>query len=163
MESLRNTGAVDITNPKGKLTKIDVRPTGGLVSIRVKKKPKRRYPHTHQKPLTPRQEMFLEIYYNPTSPTFANVFQSAIKSGYSEYYARTMRAPSIGNTWIKQNNRQQMTNDHIVTGIARIAHSGLRDSDKLRAYELLAKFEGMLVDKSIVGHVNIEEALKELK
>lgn len=54
--------------------------------------------------------------------------------------------------------------EHITAGITKIATDGTeRAGDRLKAYELLGKLQGLFVDKSIVGHVNIEQAIADLK
>lgn len=116
--------------------------------------------------LDPQKQKFLDAYYNPSSPTFANTYRSALKSGYSESYAKRMKSPAAGNQWISMENylgRTEMTPEHIVSSIERVALKGMQDKDKLRALELLAKLRGLIVEKSVVGHVNIEKALKDLK
>lgn len=114
--------------------------------------------------LNPQQERFLEFYYDINSETtFANAFASALAAGYSESYARVLTAPSIKNLWIRQNNKTALTPEHITTIIERIAMKGNREGDQLRALELLAKFHGMIVDKSENKNLNIEVALSDLK
>jgi phage terminase small subunit len=41
--------------------------------------------------LDPRQALFLEYYLTPGTETFSNIYQSAIKAGYSEEYAENFR------------------------------------------------------------------------
>lgn len=41
--------------------------------------------------LDPRQALFLEYYLTPHTETFSNIYQSAIKAGYSEEYAENFR------------------------------------------------------------------------
>ena len=41
--------------------------------------------------LDPRQALFLEYYLKPGTDTFSNIYQSAIKAGYSEEYAENFR------------------------------------------------------------------------
>lgn len=38
----------------------------------------------------PRQALFLEHYLNPTSPTFSNALQSALKAGYTQEYSENL-------------------------------------------------------------------------
>lgn len=57
------------------------------------------------KTLTPRQILFLKNYLNPSSPTFSNALQSAIKSGFSKEYSRQIA--SIKNEWITESIRQE--------------------------------------------------------
>lgn len=111
----------------------------------------------------PRQEKFLEYYFDNRSSTFANAFQSALLAGYTETYARTLTAPAVKNMWLRQNNRISLTEEHINLLVEDIAITGNRQSDKLRALELLAKLRGMIVDKSANISLNIEAALSDLK
>lgn len=113
--------------------------------------------------LDPRQEAFLDYYYEPESETFGKVYQSAIRAGYSESYAKVLRAPAINNKWIRYNKKRELTPEHIMAGIQNIATSRAAPRDKLKAYELLAKLHGMLVERSINQNYNIETALSELK
>ena len=41
--------------------------------------------------LDPRQALFLQYYLKPGTPTFSNIYQSAIKAGYSKEYAENFR------------------------------------------------------------------------
>ena len=112
----------------------------------------------------PRQEAFLEAYHDPSSDTFGNVYRSAIKVGYSESYARQLTSPAVKNMWIHEYaSKRDYTENHIKAGIPNIAQSAIRDSDKLKALELLAKLNGLLIDKKVTAHINIEEALRNLK
>ena len=53
------------------------------------------------KPLKPRQEAFLANYVDPTSETFSNAMQSALRAGYGQEYAEslTSQAPN----WLTEN------------------------------------------------------------
>lgn len=113
---------------------------------------------------TPQQEKWLFLYLDPKSPTFANPYASALEAGYSEYYARVIAAPSVNRLWIKEaRNMMSMMPEHIIQGIQKEAREASQPKDRLKAYELLAKFQGMMVDRQVVAHVNIEEALRDLK
>lgn len=50
--------------------------------------------------LDPRQTEFARYYTDPKSPTFANAYQTALKVGYGEDYARTII--SVGSQWVKE-------------------------------------------------------------
>lgn len=114
--------------------------------------------------LSPKQEDFLRYYYDVNSEgTFGNAYASALAAGYSESYARVLTAPSIKNMWIRQNNKTALTPEHINAIVEKIALKGKREGDQLRALELLAKFHGMIVDKSENKNLNIEVALSDLK
>ena len=53
----------------------------------------------------PRQELFLKLYQSPASPTFANATQSALKAGYSPWYANGIL--THGKNWIHSKKNQQ--------------------------------------------------------
>lgn len=112
----------------------------------------------------PKQQLFLYNYFEPTSKTFGNVFQSAINAGYRESYARTLTRQSNKNMWISEYlSNNTLLPEHITAGITSIATDpNARPSERLKGYELLAKLQGMLIDRSATLSVNIEAALNEL-
>ena len=111
----------------------------------------------------PKKQDFLKRYYNPSSETYANAYASAIAAGYSENYSRQI--VSIGSRWVKIGNYVDATNltpEHIIKSAEKIAlKPDAKDADKLKSLEFLAKTHGMLVDKKIVAHTNIEDWLNE--
>lgn len=113
----------------------------------------------------PKQQRFLTYYFDPASKTFSNVFQSALSAGYSESYARTLTRKSNKNMWLTEYlNNTELKQEHIIASVTSIALDPVaKHSDRLRALELVAKLKGLLVDKSITAHVNIEQALSDLK
>lgn len=112
----------------------------------------------------PKQETFVELYIDPKSNTFGNIYRSALAAQYSDSYARKLASSSVGNKWIAEYIKKRVLEpEHIVQGIANIAITGNRDSDKLKAYELLAKLQGMLIDRSASTNLNIEALLSDLK
>lgn len=115
---------------------------------------------------TAQQERFLLFYLDPKSKTFANPYESAMEAGYSESYARVIATPSVSRRWIKEaRNIAQMEPEHIVQALQAEARNfkDNRGSDRIRALELIAKMQGLFVEKKIVGHVNIEQAIQELE
>ena len=112
----------------------------------------------------PKQQLFLYKYFEPTSQTFGNVFRSALAAGYKEGYARTLTSKANKNMWLHEYARMtQLQPEHILAGITNIATSTITNqSDRLKAYALLAKLNGMIVDKSANVSVNIEAALSDL-
>lgn len=51
--------------------------------------------HTSTKGFTPKQINFAMRYYVPTSPTYGNALQSALKAGYSQEYAENITTFSL--------------------------------------------------------------------
>jgi len=114
----------------------------------------------------PKQETFMFHYLDPTSKTFGNIYQSGLLAGYSDSYAKKLASKSIANQWIGDYvNKMVLQPDHIVQGIQKLAITSIRDSDKLRAYELLAKMQGMLIDRSanLTANVSLEQLIDGLK
>lgn len=51
--------------------------------------------------INPQQQAFLAAYLNPKSDTWSNAYQSAIKAGYKEEYAKTITAQMP--EWLSEN------------------------------------------------------------
>lgn len=86
--------------------------------------------------LDPRQALFLEYYLKPQSPTFSNIYQSAIKAGYSDEYAQNMRAKTL--EWVSE-NVGSVTKDKLVTKAKRNLDK-LLDSDDEKIQADITKF-----------------------
>lgn len=115
---------------------------------------------------TPQQEKFLLLYLNPQSKTFGNPYESAMEAGFSESYSRVIASPSINRLWIQEaRNLVKLGPEHIVQALQDEAlnRKDNRGSDRIRALELLAKISGMMIEKRVVGHMNVEELLNDLK
>lgn len=114
---------------------------------------------------TQQQERFLQAYLDPQSHTFANVYASAQEAGYSETYAKVMSSPSFNLQWIKEaRNIVSMKPEHVIQRLQREAlNDENRTTDKLKALELIGKAQGMFVDRKLIGHVNLEQALNDLE
>ena len=97
-----------------------------------------------------RQQQFIQAWLDPNSDTFANTYQSALVAGYSEKTARVLTANSRNTPWITEVKQLllQYEPQHIYAGIQNIANSGKQDRDKLRALELLAKIQGMFIERT---------------
>ena len=121
--------------------------------------------HPNQWTGSVQQERFLQAYLDPESHTFANPYASAQEAGYSESYARVIAAESIGNKWIqKATNLVSMKPEHVVQKLQKEAlDDDNRAADRLKALELIGKSQGMFVDKKLIGHVNLEQALNDLE
>ena len=113
---------------------------------------------------SPQQNEFLRFYLNPEQEeTWGNSYQSAIKAGYSESYASKIM--TVAPQWIQQaNNIVRLQPEHLKQALASIANSKFeKASDRIQAIKLLGIDQGMFVQKQLVGHVNIEDALNNLK
>lgn len=86
--------------------------------------------------LDPRQALFLEYYLRPGTETFSNIYQSAIKAGYSETYADNMRAKTL--EWVS-GNVGLVTKDELVTKAKRNLDK-LLDSEDEKIQADITKF-----------------------
>jgi hypothetical protein len=115
---------------------------------------------------TKRQEDWLRFYMDPKEKeTFGNSYQSAIKAGYSESYARNIMTPSLALQWVQQaKNIMRLNPEHLKYALAKIITDTLaKDSDKIAAIKLLGSDQGMFVPKQIVAVTTLEQALQELE
>lgn len=115
---------------------------------------------------TKRQQDWLLYYLDPShKDTWGNAYQSAIKAGYSESYARNIMSPSLALQWVQQaKNIIRLNPEHLKFALAEIIGNKYeKASDRIAAIKLLGVDQGMFVQKQVVGHVNIEDALNSLE
>lgn len=95
---------------------------------------------------TIKQVRTAENYFNPQNhKTFGNLTESALQAGYSKSYANSI----VRDTpWVQEIKRQLQTfePDHIYRAFQDLAING-KDSDKLKALELMGKHKGMFIDR----------------
>ena len=112
-----------------------------------------------------KQEKWLLYYLDPKSPTFGNAYESAMEAGFSESYSRIIASPSVNRLWVKEaRNIISLHPEHIIQGFQEFALDKNEKSElRLRALELLAKTQGMFIERKQVLHGTYEEALRSLK
>lgn len=114
--------------------------------------------NANQWTITPRQIMFAELYFDTTSQTFADAYKSAILAGFSESYAKRITADSMNIEWVEE-ARKRLVNfkpNHIVKQLENMALHAKKDADKLRALELMARVNGMFIDRSINTNIDVK-------
>lgn len=100
--------------------------------------------------LTPKRRKFVEEYLKDFNGT-----QAAIRAGYAENSARQTAYRLLTNDYILAEIESSIMSENEILGrIAAIAKSAEKDSDKLRALELLGKTLALFTDK-----VQIEEIM----
>lgn len=106
---------------------------------------------TQTQPLNKKQYKFVEAWLDPNSDTFGNAYQSALKVGFSKKYAGIISSESQGNKWLEPAKKRlkNLQPEHIYQAMQSIALQGAADRDRLRALELMAKVQGMFIDRSI--------------
>lgn len=113
--------------------------------------------------LDPRQALFLELYARP-GETFGNAYQSALKAGYSEEYAKNLKTRQ---NWLSE-NVNEITKDKLVKKAKRVLNKSLDSEDERLAQDtakFVAKTDIEFSEKSQIHHVLPTPLvdLKELK
>lgn len=116
---------------------------------------------------SPRQMDWLNYYMNPKEDeTYGNPYQSAIKAGYSESYARQIMSSSLALQWVQsaKSIMRSMNTEHIRSILEDIALSRYeKASDRIAAAKLLGTDQGMFVQKTINVHSGLEQAMQDLE
>lgn len=99
--------------------------------------------------LNKRQYNFIENYLLPTSPTFANSYQSAVKAGFSKSYSTAITSNTLDLWWVREAKKNLVgyEPEHIYRAFQGIVQSAAQDRDKLKALELMGKAKGMFIDR----------------
>lgn len=103
--------------------------------------------------LTPQQELFLERYTNPKSPTFGNATQSAKDSGYSDTYAENIT--DAMPDWLLENIGDMKR--------LRRAEKNLEEVQNIQIYNEEGKLDANLIDKRTKVDMFIAERLNKDK
>ena len=117
-----------------------------------------------EKGLNQKQRLFVEAYLADPNAT-----KAAIKAGYSRKTAYSqghdlLKKPEIQKALEKRVEKAVITADEVLHGIRDIALSGDRESDRLRAYELLGKHLALFTERqdvSLSGEVGTRLILPE--
>ena len=116
--------------------------------------------------LTPKQELFCREYLKDLNAT-----QAAIRAGYSEATARQIGAENLSKPDIQeqiQRLREEVADStginlqDIVSEIRLLAKTATKDSDRLKAYDMLLKHLGGYVSASDLIDKLPPERLEEL-
>jgi hypothetical protein len=84
----------------------------------------------------PRRALFLKLYTTPNTNYFSNIYQSAVKAGFSKEYAENMRIDSL--KWVSE-AVGTITKDKLVEKSKRVLNKSLDSEDEKLAQDT-AKF-----------------------
>lgn len=104
-------------------------------------KPKRKI-----RKLQPKQKLTVENWLTPSSPTFGNLYKSALMAGFKESYA--INISNRNPEWLSSIvDKTALDPEHIKQGIQQLAinapNSRSPDDTRLKAYELLGRYSGL--------------------
>lgn len=105
---------------------------------------------------------FMSNWLTPGGETYANVYQSALKAGFSKSYS--LNLTSLAPKWISEYiDKLEFTDEHIKQGLQQLAisapNSRSPDDTRVKSYELLAKMKGMIDNKGHVTNVLVQPIL----
>ena len=103
--------------------------------------------------LTPQQELFLERYTNPKSPTFGNAKQSALEAKYEESHADNLT--TLLPDWLLENIGDMKR--------LRKAEKNLDEVQNIQIYNEEGKLDANLIDKRTKVDMFIAERLNKNK
>ena len=116
---------------------------------------------------SPKQNLCMELWTDPKSTSFGNIYASALAAGYAPSYAVQIAAPSIGNKWIQEYvNQANYTDNHIKQLLQGLSNDPeqYRDSKspadtRIKALELLSKLLGLTDTKHQLTQINVTPIL----
>jgi len=128
-----------------------VRPKDRRVGLAVKDRKQSKVANGNQWVVTPRQHKFIEYWLTPSSPTFSNAYQSAIKAGFSKDHATQITTKALDLVWVREARRRlnRFTPEHTIQKLQDHALHAKKDADSIRSLELLGKIQGIFIDRSI--------------
>lgn len=103
----------------------------------------------------------MDLWTNPKSSTFGNIYQSGLASGFSPTYSRNIMnaAPKWLVSFI---DKIELEEEHIKQGIQNIATGQIDsksiDDTRLKAYELLMKLKGLGLEKQTT-HITVVQPI----
>ncbi len=101
------------------------------------------------KRLNPKQKLTIQYWTDEQSESFGNLYQSALRAGFRPTYA--LKLSSNRPLWLSENVLANFEPNQIKQGIQNLAKfagdSRSPDDTRLKAYELLAKIEGLIDTK----------------
>jgi len=118
----------------------------------------------NQYQLDPRQKLCWDFYINPTSETFSNATQSAIKAGYTQEYADQITATDwfIGRLWILNSvNESEKVFKDIISSV-HVDDKGKIDVGVLKIKADIAKFLATTKGKTEGYSTKTDEALDKI-
>lgn len=103
-----------------------------------------------------KHRLFMDYYFNPAhKDTFGNTYQAAKRAGFKDSYARML--PSLKPQWYTDLLAEMSTfePEHIYRGFQDVAVNAAKDSDRLKALEMMGKAKGMFIDR-VQNDVRVE-------
>jgi hypothetical protein len=112
--------------------------------------------NANQWTITPQQIRFVELWLTPKinnapNPYFGDAYQAATQAGFSDSYAKRIVTESEGLEWVREARKRLVSfaPTHTLKQLENMALHAKKDSDRIRALELIARIQGLFIDRSI--------------
>lgn len=112
-----------------------------------------------------KQATFVKLYTDITSDTYGNATRSAIKAGYTVRSAQSVSSRLLSNVIVKAEidrfkSESILTPEKIKELLSKLGSEAKRESDKIRAIEVLSKIIGLQRDTTnVVVQTNFQDVL----
>lgn len=98
--------------------------------------------------LKPKQKKTIELYFDPVSETYGNLYKSALMAGFKPSYA--LNIANRNPLWLSETveSTLKLQQEHIIRGVQHIAtkkdiNSRSPDDTRLKAFETLGNWAGL--------------------
>lgn len=119
--------------------------------------------NANQWTITPQQIKFVELWLTPKidgekNKHFGDAYTSAIEAGFSDSYARRLTARSMDIDWVAEARKRLISfkPEHTVKQLEELAMNSRKDADRIRSLEILARIQGMFIDRSINTNIDVK-------
>ena len=120
--------------------------------------------HANQWSNSPMQQLFIEKWLDPKSPTFGNAYRSALEAGFKRGYAVQIASPSINLKWLQESTKRLLLSDeHLKVLLSEIAmeakNSRSPDDTRVKSMELLLRVSGALDNRNTTNITLVQPIL----
>lgn len=113
--------------------------------------------NANQWTLTPKQLLFTEYWLLPIhKDTFGDAYKAAIGAGFSPSYAKRITSNTEALEWVAEARKRLVSFSplHTIKLLEEEARNANKSSDRIRAQEVIARIQGLFIDRSINQHIH---------
>lgn len=112
--------------------------------------------NANQWTITPQQIRFVELWLTPKidnkpNPYFGDAYRAGVEAGFTDSYSRRIVGQAESLEWVSEARKRLISFKpaHTLKQLEDMAINSKKDSDRLRALELIARIQGLFIDRSI--------------